>query len=62
MSNSLRQHGPKEVYKQLYFSVKSHGLETIKIHVGRQAGKIKVDFTGSPEDVTKAQAIYAAWA
>ena len=39
----------------------SHGLDTIKILVTRQSGKFKFNFTGSPEQVVKAEAILAAW-
>lgn len=62
MSNSLQQHGIKEVYKQLRLRIKNNGLETIKVHVTRQAGKLKFNFTGSPEQVTAAEKIVAAWA
>jgi hypothetical protein len=37
------------------------GLDTIKILVTRQSGKFKFNFTGSPEQVVKAEAILAAW-
>ena len=62
MSNSLQQHGIKEIYKQLRLSMKNHGLESIQVQVTRRAGKYKFAFTGSPEQVTKAEAILAAWA
>ena len=62
MSNSLKQHGIKEIYKQLRLRMKNSGLETIKVHVTRRAGKYKYNFTGSPEQVVKAEAILAAWA
>ena len=62
MSNSLQQHGIKEIYKQLRLRMKNSGLETIKVHVTRRAGKYKYNFTGSPEQVVKAEAILAAWA
>jgi len=61
MSNSLQQHGIKEIYKQLRFHMKANGLETIKVQVTRQAGKIKFAFTGSDEQVAKAEQILAAW-
>jgi hypothetical protein len=62
MSNSLQQHGIKEVYKQLRLRIKNNGLETIKVHVTRHAGKLKFNFTGSPEQVTAAEKIVAGWA
>ncbi|MDA1274298.1 MAG: hypothetical protein O2960_09640 [Verrucomicrobia bacterium] len=62
MSNSLQQHGIKEIYKQLRLSMKNNGLETIKVEVTRRAGKFKFNFTGSSEQVAKAEAILAAWA
>ncbi len=62
MSNSLQQHGMTEVYKQLRFSMKKNGLETIEVQVVRQSGKFRITFTGSAEQVTKAEAILAAWA
>ena len=37
------------------------GLDTIKILVTRQSGKFKFAFSGSPEQVVKAEAILAAW-
>jgi len=61
MSNSLQQHGMTEVYKQLRFSMKKNGLETIEVQVVRQSGKFRITFTGSKEQVTKAEAILAAW-
>ena len=62
MSNSHQQHGIKEIYKQLRCRMKSTGLETIKVHVIRQSGKFKCSFTGSKEQVAKAEQILAAWA
>jgi hypothetical protein len=61
MSNSFQQHGFKEIYKQLRFRMKTSGLDTIKVLVTRRAGKFKFNFTGSPEQVVKAEAILAAW-
>jgi len=61
MSNSLQQHGINEVYKQLRLRMKNSGLETIKVHVTRRAGKYKYSFTGTPEQVVKAEKIFAAW-
>ena len=37
------------------------GLDTIKILVTRRSGKIKFNFTGSPDQVVKAEEILAAW-
>jgi hypothetical protein len=62
MSNSLQQHGMKEIYKQLRLRMKNSGLATIKVLVTRRSGKFQYDFTGSPEEVAKAQQIVAAWA
>lgn len=62
MSNSLQQHGIKEVYKQLRLRMKNQGLDTIKVEVTRRSGKFKFNFTGSPEQVVKAEQILAAWA
>ena len=41
--------------------MKTNGLETIEVHVTRQAGKYKYNFTGSPEQVAQAEKILAAW-
>ena len=62
MSNSLQQHGLKEIYKQLRLRMKNSGLESIQVHVGRRAGKYTYSFTGSPEQVATADKILAAWA
>ena len=62
MSNSLQHHGIKEIYKQLRCRMKRSGLETIKVHVIRRSGKFKCSFTGSTEQVAKAEQILAAWA
>jgi hypothetical protein len=62
MSKSLQQHGIKEIYKQLRLAMKKNGLETIEVHVTRRAGKFKFNFTGSAEQVVKAEQILAAWA
>lgn len=61
MSNSLEQHGIREVYKQLRLRMKNSGLDTIKVEVTRRAGKYKYNFTGSPEQVVQAEKIFAAW-
>jgi hypothetical protein len=62
MSNSLQQHGAREIYKQLRLRMKRSGLDTIQVHVTRRAGKFKFAFTGSPEQVVNAEQILAAWA
>jgi len=61
MSNSLQQHGYTEIYKQLRLRMKNNGLDTIKVLVTRRAGKYQYAFTGSAEQVVKAEAIIAAW-
>ena len=62
MSNSLQQHGFREINKQLRLKMKNSGLTTIEVHVTRRAGKYKYNFTGSPEQVVQAEKILAAWA
>jgi N-methylhydantoinase B/oxoprolinase/acetone carboxylase alpha subunit len=61
MTNSLQKHGLHEAHKQLSTRMKRDGLETIKVQVTRQAGKLKFDFTGSKDHVAKAQKILADW-
>lgn len=61
MSNSLQRHGIPEITKQLRFQMRKSGLDTVVIHVTRRAGKIQISFTGSPEQVVKAEEILAAW-
>jgi hypothetical protein len=61
MTNSLNLHGAREVHKQLQLRMKNSGLETIKVQVTRKSGKNKCRFTGSPEQVVKAEQILAAW-
>jgi hypothetical protein len=41
--------------------MKNTGLDTIEVQVTRRAGKLKFDFTGSPEEVTQARKILADW-
>lgn len=41
--------------------MKNNGLDTIKVLVTRRAGKYQYAFTGSAEQVVKAEAIIAAW-
>ena len=62
MSNSLQQHGFREITKQLRFAMKNNGLDTIEVLVTRRCGKFRFAFTGSAEQVVKAEAILAAWA
>jgi hypothetical protein len=62
MSNSLQQHSNHEARKQLNLRMKNRGLESIKVEVTRRAGKMKFNFTGSPAEVIKAEAILADWA
>jgi hypothetical protein len=41
--------------------MKKNGLSSIKVHVTRRAGKLQFNFTGSDEEVKKAQKILADW-
>lgn len=41
--------------------MKNSGLGTIEVHVTRRAGKYEFNFTGSAEQVTKAEKILADW-
>ena len=59
--NSLQRHGPREAHKQLQLRMKKNGLSSIKVHVTRRAGKLQFNFTGSDEEVKKAQKILADW-
>ena len=61
MSNSLQKHGLHEAHKQLRARMKRDGLETIEVQVTRQAGKLKFGFTGSADQVAKAQKVLADW-
>ena len=61
MSNSLQQHGFREINKQLRFRMIASGLDSIKILVTRRSGKFKFNFTGSPEQVVQADKILAEW-
>jgi len=61
MSHSLQQHGIREINKQLRFRMHASGLDTVKALVTRRAGKYQFAFTGTPEQVVKAEAILAAW-
>ncbi len=62
MSKSLQQHSYHEINKQLCLKMKTSGLDTIEVLITRRAGKFIFAFTGSPEQVVKAEAILAAWA
>jgi N-methylhydantoinase B/oxoprolinase/acetone carboxylase alpha subunit len=42
--------------------MKIRGLETIEVRVTRRARKFRFNFTGSAEQVTKAEQVLAAWA
>lgn len=61
MTNSLQKHGPHEAHKQLRLRMKNSGLDSIEVQVTRRAGKLKFKFTGSTEQVTKAEKILADW-
>jgi hypothetical protein len=41
--------------------MKRSGLTTIKVSVTRKSGRLKVHFTGSDEEVKKAEKILADW-
>jgi len=59
--NSLQRHGIHEAHKQLHLRMQRSGLSTIKVVVTRRAGKMKFSFTGSEEEVKKAEQILAEW-
>ena len=59
--NSLQHHGIREAHKQLHLRMKRNGLGTIKVLVSRRAGKLRFNFTGSVEEVKKAEQILADW-
>ncbi|HYG34889.1 MAG TPA: hypothetical protein VEC99_08905 [Clostridia bacterium] len=58
---SLQQHSPHEVHKQLHLRMQRSGLSTVRVHVTRKAGKLQFHFTGSDEEVKKAEKILADW-
>ncbi len=58
---SLHRHGAKEAHKQIHFRMKKSGLATIKVSVTRKSGRLKARFTGSDEEVKKAEKILADW-
>lgn len=59
--NSLQHHGIHEAHKQLHLRMKRSGLSSIEVQVFRRAGKMKFHFTGSAEEVKKAEKILADW-
>jgi len=61
MYNSLQKHGMHEAHKQLRTRMKLRGLETIEVQVTRRSGKLQFGFTGSTEQVAKAEKILADW-
>jgi hypothetical protein len=61
MSKSLQQHGLVEAQKQLRLRMKNQHLDSIKVEVTRRAGKLRFHFTGSPDQVIKAEEILASW-
>ena len=58
---SLQRHGPHEAHKQLHTRMQRSGLSSIKVIVTRKAGKLKFSFTGSDDEVKKAEQILADW-
>ncbi len=58
---SLQRHSPHEAHKQLHLRMQRNGLSSIKVHVTRRAGKMQFHFTGSDEEVRKAEKILAEW-
>jgi hypothetical protein len=50
---SLQRHGTREAYKQIHLRMQRSGLSSIKVHVTRRAGKIKLHFTGSEEEAKR---------
>lgn len=59
--NSLQRHSPREAHKQLHLRMQRSGLSSIKVLVTRRAGKLKFHFSGSEEEVKKAEQILANW-
>jgi len=58
---SLHRHGAKEAHKQLHLRMQRNGLTTIKVSVTRKSGRLNVQFSGSDEEVKKAQQILSDW-
>ena len=61
MNNSLQKHGLHEAHKQLRTRMKLRGMKTIEVQVTRRAGKLQFAFTGSADEVVKAEKILADW-
>ncbi|HTL58566.1 MAG TPA: hypothetical protein VL361_22960 [Candidatus Limnocylindrales bacterium] len=59
--NSLQHHGLHEAHRQLHLRMQRSGLSTVKVIVTRRAGKMKFSFTGSEDEVKKAEQILAQW-
>jgi hypothetical protein len=59
--NSLQRHGMHEAHKQLHLRMQRSGLSSIKVIVTRRAGKMKFSFSGSEDEVKKAERILADW-
>jgi len=59
--NSLQHHGLHEAHRQLHLRMQRSGLSTVKVIVTRRAGKMKFSFTGSEDEVKKAEQILAEW-
>jgi len=58
---SLQRHGIKEAHKQLHLRMKKTGLTSVVVEVKRRAGKLRFSFTGSDDEVKKAEKILADW-
>ncbi len=58
--HSLQQHGPHEAQKQLQQRIQRSGLSSVKVHVIRR-GKLRFHFSGSEEEVKRAEKILASW-
>lgn len=58
---SLQHHGIHEAHKQLHLRMQRNALSSIKVHVTRRAGKLRFNFTGTEEEVKKAEKILADW-
>ena len=59
--NSLQHHGLHEAHRQLHLRMQRSGLSTVKVIVTRRAGKMKFSFTGSEDEVKKAERILTEW-
>jgi hypothetical protein len=58
---SLQRHGINEAHKQLHLRMKRNGLTSVVVVVARRAGKLRFSFTGSADEVKKAEKILADW-